>query len=221
VRNAPQQVMRLLDRMLENGPHFHPVSARRSCRRALTSLAIDAFMSVREHAPHGSCRSGGDMVLNPALLLILVAGAADCWAAPPTVRGDMAVKVPGAHGLRAASDLPVLANVVTDCYALDGDTLRCGGERIRLVGIDTPEMPGHCQPGRRCGTGNPHAAKTALGNAVGPSMQIRRFGTDRYGRTLALVCGPRGDLSCAQLRGGHAIYRADWDVDGAMMRACS
>src|SRR3546814_4753345 len=28
---------------------------------------------------------------------------------------------------------------------VDGDTLRCGGTRIRLQGIDAPEMPGHCR----------------------------------------------------------------------------
>lgn len=30
------------------------------------------------------------------------------------------------------------------CRAVDGDTLRCGQERVRLLGIDAPEMPGHC-----------------------------------------------------------------------------
>lgn len=31
--------------------------------------------------------------------------------------------------------------------AIDGDTLRCGRERIRLLGTDAPELPGHCQRG--------------------------------------------------------------------------
>jgi micrococcal nuclease len=26
--------------------------------------------------------------------------------------------------------------------AVDGDTLRCGGDLVRLIGIDAPEMPG-------------------------------------------------------------------------------
>lgn len=109
---------------------------------------------------------------------------------------------------------------VENCTAVDGDTLRCGSERIRLIGIDTPEMPGHCREGRQCVAGDPFAAQAALARTVGSSMTIRRFGTDSYGRTLALVGGPTGDLSCAQLRGGYAIYRADWDMDGAMKRSC-
>lgn len=112
------------------------------------------------------------------------------------------------------------ATMVSGCDAVDGDTLRCGAERIRLVGIDSPEMPGHCREGRQCVEGDPLAARAALSGSVSLSMPIRRFGTDRYGRTLALVEGPLGDLSCSQLRSGHAIYRADWDVEGKMMKGC-
>ncbi|MBO9581163.1 MAG: thermonuclease family protein [Sphingobium sp.] len=111
--------------------------------------------------------------------------------------------------------------LVSQCFAVDGDTLRCGSERIRLIGIDSPEMPGHCAEGRNCVAGDPFIAKDALTGAIAPSMTIRRFGNDHYGRTLALVTGPFGDLSCAQLRSGNAIYRADWDVGGEMKKGCS
>jgi endonuclease YncB( thermonuclease family) len=114
------------------------------------------------------------------------------------------------------SSLPSIDN----CHAVDGDTLRCGRERIRLVGIDTAEMPGHCRSGRACVEGDPFAAKAALSGAIAGSMEIERLGTDRYGRTLALVRGPLGDLSCSQLHAGHAIYRADWDVGGKMRQGC-
>lgn len=69
--------------------------------------------------------------------------------------------------------------------AIDGDTLRCGEERIRLLGIDAPELPGHCQEERECVPGDPFASKKALESAVrGPAM-IKRQGQDTYGRTLA------------------------------------
>ena len=51
-------------------------------------------------------------------------------------------------------------------------------------------------------------------------MRLDRVGTDRYGRTLAMVDGPRGDLSCWQLRRGQAIYKPEWDNDGRVAQHC-
>lgn len=109
---------------------------------------------------------------------------------------------------------------VPACRVVDGDTIRCGSERIRLLGIDAPEMPGHCRRGRRCVDGDPVASRASLASAMGGRMTIRRVGIDRYGRTLALVSGPVGDLSCWQLRRGLATYRADWDTGRALARLC-
>ncbi len=47
-------------------------------------------------------------------------------------------------------------------YVVDGDTLRCGSERVRLAGIDAPEMPGHCRPGRECTAGDAFASRDGL-----------------------------------------------------------
>lgn len=92
--------------------------------------------------------------------------------------------------------------------AVDGDTLRCGGERIRLLGIDAPEMPGHCRRGRQCVEGDPHASKAALSAMLKGKATIERRGHDHYGRTLARVRVSGVDLSDAQLRSGSAaIYR--------------
>jgi len=108
------------------------------------------------------------------------------------------------------------------CIAVDGDTLRCGAERVRLLGIDAPELPGHCRQGRRCVPGDPLASTRSLRAALaqGPTT-IRRIGTDRYGRTLALVRAGRTDLSCWQLARGQAIYKAQWDDGGALARICA
>lgn len=106
------------------------------------------------------------------------------------------------------------------CRAVDGDTLRCGKERIRLIGIDAPELPGHCQRGRRCAPGDPFASRASLAQAAHGPLTIMRMGTDHYGRTLALVIGAKGDLSCWQLRNRQARYRADWDDGRALARRC-
>ena len=128
---------------------------------------------------------------------------------------------PAVQQAPAAKQSRAGVTTVSQCVAVDGDTLRCGNERIRLIGIDSPEMPGHCAEGRNCVEGDPEAALAALSGSVSAAMPIKRYGTDRYGRTLALVKGPLGDLSCSQLRAGHAIYRADWDVNGAMIKGCN
>ncbi|WP_230771778.1 thermonuclease family protein [Sphingomonas sp. Leaf4] len=95
--------------------------------------------------------------------------------------------------------------------AVDGDTLRCGEERIRLLGIDAPELPGHCAEGRQCAPGDPFASKVALETASRGMATIERVGRDVYDRTLARIRVNGVDLSCSQIAAGHAIYRPDWD----------
>lgn len=107
------------------------------------------------------------------------------------------------------------------CTATDGDTIRCGDERIRLLGIDAPETAGHCREGRTCAPGDPIASKESLRIALAQgALQIRRIGQDRYGRTLALVSAAGMDLSCHQLAQGQAVYVERWDNRRALARTC-
>jgi len=109
---------------------------------------------------------------------------------------------------------------ISACRVTDGDTIRCGKERIRLLGIDAPELPGHCHTGRICAPGDPYTSRASLDDAVAGIMTIIRVGTDRYGRTLAMVSGPRGDLSCWQLQHRQAIYKPRWDNGGRVASLC-
>jgi endonuclease YncB( thermonuclease family) len=64
------------------------------------------------------------------------------------------------------------------CRATDGDSLRCGGERVRLADVYAAELN---QKGGR-------AAKRNLAALVdGRDVRLVRHGRDRYGRTLADV----------------------------------
>lgn len=91
---------------------------------------------------------------------------------------------------------------------VDGDTLRCGDRRVRLNGIDAPEMPGHCRPGRDCTPGDPYASTNNLRRLVRNSdLQCRASGIDAYGRTIARCSAAGQDLSCAQIKAGHAVRR--------------
>lgn len=119
-----------------------------------------------------------------------------------------------------ANGSPDQLDKIAGCAAVDGDTLRCGGERIRLLGIDAPEMPGHCAARRDCAPGDPYASLASLQEALEGELQIERFGTDRYNRTLAMLAATDGDLSCWQLSHGHAIYKSHWDNGMRVARTC-
>ena len=109
----------------------------------------------------------------------------------------------------------------TECRVVDGDTLRCGSERVRLLGIDAPELPGHCAADRQCAPGDPFGSSASLQQAMAGNLRFTRVGTDRYGRTLALVAGSRGDLSCWQLSHNEAIYKPQWDNEGRLAAICA
>lgn len=113
--------------------------------------------------------------------------------------------------------------VTVDCpsvYVVDGDSLRCGDERLRLLGIDAPELHG-CPRWRTCATGDGEAAKQSLESIVGYGPVRYRFVTrDRYGRSVVVAWSRGVNLSCWQLQRGQAIYKPHWDNGSMIARAC-
>lgn len=109
---------------------------------------------------------------------------------------------------------------------VDGDTLRAGAERIRLLGIDAPDDPrnSRCRPfpkpGAICDRARSIVAKLSLNTAITPYLTIERVGRDRYGRTLAVVWSSKANLSCWQLRRHQAVYRRQWDNGRRIALAC-
>lgn len=132
--------------------------------------------------------------------------------------------VGGFVGALPSSQLSILQpgydDTVSSCTVTDGDTIRCNGERIRLLGIDTPELPGHCRIGRNCLSGDPYTSSLSLGAAMVGVIRIQRVGEDRYGRTLATLSSDKGDLSCWQLQHGQAAYKPQWDDRKRVLRTC-
>lgn len=115
---------------------------------------------------------------------------------------------------------PSYSDTLSGCTVTDGDTIRCGAERIRLLGIDAPELPGHCRVGRQCVEGDPYASTESLRQAMTGEFRIQRVGEDRYDRTLAIVTGAHGDLSCWQLSHHQAAYKPKWDNGYRVARLC-
>lgn len=115
-----------------------------------------------------------------------------------------AAPLPAAGG----QDTPAVPAITCDSpRIIDGDTFDCGGVRIRLQGIDAPEMPGHCRPGRQCTPGNPFAAQQTLVQLTRGPVACQRTATDVYGRTVARCTSGGQDLSCAMLAAHRAVHR--------------
>jgi endonuclease YncB( thermonuclease family) len=114
---------------------------------------------------------------------------------------------PVAPGAEAAASLaaPRGATVSGVARVLDGDTLDVAGQRVRLEGIDAPEMGQQCG-GRwllswRCGA----AAATALEKLIANhEVACRSMGSDKYGRLLGLCSAAGRDLNAEMVRAGMA-----------------
>ena len=103
---------------------------------------------------------------------------------------------------------------------VDGDTLRCGSERLRLLGIDSPELHG-CPNWRTCVTGDGQAARQSLVAALRfGRIRYRVVTTDRFGRSVVMAWAGQVNLSCWQLQRGQAVYKQHWDNGGLVAAAC-
>lgn len=95
----------------------------------------------------------------------------------------------------------------------DGDAIRCAGQgsegkSMRLYGIDAPEMPGACRPGRSCTPGNPFAARNHLARLTrGRRVVCQQRDTDSYGRRVVECRADGINLSCAMIAARFAVRR--------------
>lgn len=99
---------------------------------------------------------------------------------------------------------------------IDGDTLMLGGQRIRLAGIDAPELRQICLKGSDdwpCG----RQARDLLENLIGGDFAAcAADGSDRYGRPLAVCTAAGRNLNAAMVASGYAVayggYEAEQDT---------
>lgn len=84
---------------------------------------------------------------------------------------------------------------------IDGDTIRVGGQVVRLLGLDAPELRGACQREIRLA----RAAAARLEQLVAGGVVLQPQGRDRYRRTLAVVRDRQGrDVAQILIREGLA-----------------
>ncbi len=101
----------------------------------------------------------------------------------------------------------------------DGDTLSLGGTRIRLRGIDAPELDQICAgPDGRYPCGR--RARDELNRLVaGGPVICRGWEEDRYARLLAVCVAGEADLNEAMVAGGWAVAYGDYGSVEAEARA--
>ena len=96
---------------------------------------------------------------------------------------------------------------------IDGDTIRLGRERIRIIGIDAPETENRarCNAERRLAA---LATMTLVDIIMGETLEIQRDGKDRFGRTLAYIRVRGADVGEMLIRAHVAVRfgngRPDW-----------
>ncbi|MFT0859493.1 thermonuclease family protein [Ancylobacter sp. G4_0304] len=101
----------------------------------------------------------------------------------------------------------------------DGDSLEVGGERIRLEGLDAPELHQSCgAPGREWPCGR--RAREALQKLVDAGeVSCRPVDEDRYGRAVAICEAGGRDLGRAMVAQGLAISLGAYGAEEREARA--
>ena len=88
---------------------------------------------------------------------------------------------------------------------VDGDGLRVGSERVRLWGIDAPELDQEC---KRDGASYPcgqHARAALAALVAAGEVRCETVNHDRYGRTVARCLVEGRDLGAEMVRLGWAV----------------
>lgn len=101
---------------------------------------------------------------------------------------------------------------------VDGDTLKIAGTRIRLEGVDAPEL------GQKCGlNGVVYAcgqrAREALGRlADGGPVTCHGRQRDKYGRLLAVCSVPGGQINARLVELGWAVAYGGYEMEEGRAR---
>ena len=110
---------------------------------------------------------------------------------------------------------PLPPTLSGEARVADGDTLRIGDDRIRLVGLDAPEFDQTCTDAGGttwpCGREASQRLRELIDNS---SINCETQGRDRYGRYLGRCTADGRDLGAALVAEGFAVasfpsYRAE------------
>lgn len=121
--------------------------------------------------------------------------------------------------LAARLQAPAAPDIAGRARAADGDSLDLSGRRVRLAGIDAPELDQTCLKGDAeiaCG----RAARTALARLVADiAATCAVLGRDRYGRDLGQCRAGATDVNAAMVRAGHAVAFGSYEAEERLAQA--
>lgn len=104
---------------------------------------------------------------------------------------------------------------------VDGDSLVVAGERVRLHGIDAPELKQRCDVSGRnwaCGAWAKDALTQIIGQGV---LRCEAQDRDRYGRTVARCSVSGRDVGAEMVRAGAAVAFTRYSTDYVGLEAAA
>ena len=140
--------------------------------------------------------------LRPLLLLALIALIWHAWNRPD-LRAAIGLPLPQPQEVAVHFARCAAPGYAANCV-VDGDTFRLGQRRIRVAGIDAPEVQGRC-PAESAAAARATRALQAWLNAgpflLDPPDSVPR---DRYGRELQVPTRGADDVASHMIARGHA-----------------
>ena len=106
-----------------------------------------------------------------------------------------------------------VADVTGSVQIADGDTVKIGGIRIRLHGIDAPEKNQRCEKAGQlwsCGRASTEALAKFIDDQLVTCIGDR---TDRYKRLIAVCYVDETDLNAAMVDAGMALAYRKYSLD--------
>ncbi|WP_230531824.1 thermonuclease family protein [Microvirga roseola] len=104
-------------------------------------------------------------------------------------------------------------------HVVDGDTIRLGDAKIRLKGIDAPEMEQICSRSGHAYECGETSRKALIAMVSGETVRCRAAGRDRYRRILARCTVNGSDVGARMVEQGWALsYGRDYDLEETRAR---
>lgn len=119
----------------------------------------------------------------------------------------------------ARLDRLAMQEVAGQARIADGDSLELQGERLRLKGIDAPELGQNC--GKPEGTYDcGRRAREALTRlAAKPDLSCEGWERDRYGRLLVRCTAGGREVNAAMVEDGWAVAYGDYEREEGIARS--